>query len=86
MTQLQITLPDETSRFIDQQLASGHYESRSDFVLELIEKARLAAAKERLTELILEGENSGEGVEFTKEWWETRMAELWAEAERRRSA
>jgi antitoxin ParD1/3/4 len=86
MTQLQISLSETATRFIEEQVAAGRYGSASNFVLELVEKARIQAAKEKLAELILEGENSGEGIEFTEEWWEKRMDQLRAEAERRRSA
>jgi len=86
MSQLQISLPDAANRFIEEQVAGGRYESPSDFVLELVEKARIQAAKEKLGQLILEGENSGEGEEFSEERWDVRRRELQAEAERRRSA
>jgi antitoxin ParD1/3/4 len=86
MSQLKISLPDATNRFIEEQVATGRYGSPSDFVVELVEKARQEAAREKLAELILEGENSGIGVEVTDEWLEKRMAALRAEAERRRSA
>jgi putative addiction module CopG family antidote len=86
MSQLQISLPEAANRFIEEQVAGGRFESPSDFVLDLVEKARIQAAKEKLAQLILEGENSGEGVEFSEEGWDARQAELQAEAARRRSA
>jgi antitoxin ParD1/3/4 len=85
MTQLQISLPDTAKQFVEQQVATGRYGSASDYVVELVEKARVQAAKEKLAELILEGENSGEGVEYSEEAWERRLAELRKEAQRRRS-
>lgn len=86
MTQIQISLPEAVSRFIEEQVASGRYGSASDLVVDLVEKARLETAKQKLTELVLEGENSGEGVEFDEEAWRTRTAQLQAEAQRRRTA
>jgi antitoxin ParD1/3/4 len=86
MTQLQISLPDTAKQFVEQQVATGRYGSASDYVVDLVEKARIQAAKEKLAELILEGENSGEGVEYSEEQWEARRKELVAELERRRSA
>ena len=86
MSQLQISLPEAANRFIEEQVAEGRYESPSDFVLDLVEKARIQAAKEKLVNLIMEGENSGEGEEFSEERWDARRLELQAEAERRRSA
>jgi antitoxin ParD1/3/4 len=86
MSMLQITLPEAANRFIEEQVAGGRYQSPSDFVLELVERARAQAAKDELATLILEGENSGEGEEFTEERWRARRAELLEEVERRRSA
>jgi antitoxin ParD1/3/4 len=86
MSELQIILPDAANRFIEEQVAGGQYQSPSDFVVELVEKARIQAAKDKLAKLVLEGENSGEGVEFSEERWDARQAELLAELERRRSA
>jgi hypothetical protein len=51
-----------------------------------IDEARTVRGDAHLAELILEGENSGEGVRFTDEWWEKRMSDLRSEAARRRSA
>jgi len=86
MCELQISLSDAANRFIEEQVAGGAYQSPSHFVLELVEKARIQAAKDNLAKLILEGENSGDGVEFSEERWLARRAELLAEVERRRSA
>jgi antitoxin ParD1/3/4 len=86
MTQIQISLSETANRFIEEQIASGRYGSPSDVVLDLVEKAQIQAAKEKLAELILEGENSGEGVEFDEKSWDERTAELVAEAQRRRPA
>src|SRR5205814_712478 len=84
MTQIQISLPEAANRFVEVQVASGRYGSASDLVVDLLEKARVQAAKQKLADLVLEGENSGEGVEFDEEAWKKRTAELQAEAERRR--
>jgi putative addiction module CopG family antidote len=84
MTKLEISLSDAASQFLDEQVASGRFRSPGEVVADLVERAKVQAARERLADLILEGENSGEGVEFTRESWERRTAELVAEAERRR--
>lgn len=87
MTQMQITLPEPAKVFVEEQVKTGRYQSASEFLTELIERARKkAAAEEKLAELIREGEESGEGVEYSDEWWERRGEEIRAEAERRRSA
>ena len=85
MTQIQISLPDMANRFIEEQIASGRYGSPNDLVIDVVEKARIQAAREKLAELIREGMESGEGVEYSDEWWERRGKEIRTEAERRRS-
>jgi antitoxin ParD1/3/4 len=86
MTQLQISLPETASRFIEEQIAAGHHGSASDYVLSLVEQARIQAAKEKLAGLIREGMDSGEGEEVTDEYWERFDRKLKAELERRRLA
>jgi antitoxin ParD1/3/4 len=81
-----INLSGPAGEFVEQQVASGKYASASDYVAHLINQARRDAARERLSDLILEGENSGEGTEFTDAWWDEKMAALRGEAERRQSA
>jgi antitoxin ParD1/3/4 len=83
MTQLQISLPETANRFIQEQVAAGRYPSANDCVVDLVEKARVQAAQEKLTELIREGMESGEGVEYSDEWWERGRDEIRAEAKRR---
>jgi antitoxin ParD1/3/4 len=86
MTQIQISLPETANQFIQEQIASGRYGSPSDLVVDLVEKARTQAAKEKLAQLIREGIESGEGVEITDDYWNRFEEKLKAELERRRSA
>jgi len=83
MPLIQIKLPDAANRFIEQQIATGKYDSASDVVVDLVEKARVQAAKEKLAELVREGMKSGEGVELTDERWKQRGSEIREEAKRR---
>lgn len=80
MIELHVQLSEGAGEFVAGAVASGRYTSASDFLSNLVEAARLAAAQEKLRQLIDEGENSGEGVEFTDEWWESFTAELRAKA------
>jgi antitoxin ParD1/3/4 len=83
MTQLQISLPEEAKRFVEEQVASGRYQSPGDYLASLVEQARVQAANEKLAELIREGMESGEAIEYSDEWWERRGEEIRAEAKRR---
>lgn len=86
MANLQVTLPEWASEYVHEQLDAGRFDSASAVIEDLIDKARTVRGDDRLAEMILEGENSGEGVRFTDQWWEKRMSELRAEAAQRRSA
>lgn len=76
MTQLSISLSDTANQFVTEQVATGQFDSPSDFVQKLIERARVQAAQERLANLVEEGENSGPGTEYSEEEWSRRMNEL----------
>jgi len=76
MTQLSILLSDAANQFVVNQVATGQYDSPSDFVQKLIERASVQAAKDRLAVLVEEGENSGPGTEYSEQQWAQRMNEL----------
>jgi antitoxin ParD1/3/4 len=86
MIELQVTLPDWAGKFIEEQVATGQYGSADEVISELIDRARVHVADDRLAALVREGLESGEASEVTDEWWDRRSAELRAAAERRRSA
>ena len=86
MVEFRVSLPIRAVDYIREQVASGRNATVDELLTDLIDKHRNVAASDRLAELILEGEKSGEGVEMTDEWWERRTAELRAEAERRHAA
>ena len=86
METVQVTITGDAAAFIHDQVATGRYTSPTEAVTDAIAQARLRAAQERLAELVREGEESGEGVEFTDEWWQRRTAELRAQAAARRRA
>ncbi|MDX1948219.1 MAG: hypothetical protein SFU86_22705 [Pirellulaceae bacterium] len=85
MVQIQLTLSEDASQFIHEQVSSGRYQSPSAFVADLVEQARIGIPSDRLAQLVREGLESGEGVEITDEWFERRREEVQAELERRRT-
>jgi antitoxin ParD1/3/4 len=86
MIDRQISLPESTSRFIDEQVAAGRYGSPSEFVTDLIEQARTGIAPERLAALIREGMESGEGEVVDDEWWNRLDDKVKAVIQRRQPA
>jgi antitoxin ParD1/3/4 len=69
MQTMNISLPDQLKEFVDEQLVSGRYSSASEYVRELILNDEKRRAQERLEALLLEGVESGEATEMTREDW-----------------
>ena len=86
MTQFQVSLSDDAAQFVEQQVATGKFASPGEVLVDALEKARIKAAQDKLTELIREGMESGEGYEVNDEYWADFDRRLKTEIERRRSA
>ncbi len=84
MTSLNISLPVEMKRFIEDKTSSGGYGTVSEYIRELVradqkQEADLKAAEEKVVAMLLEGVRSlerGEGIEVTPEYWEGKKREL----------
>lgn len=90
MTSLTITLPDRARAYIEAQIARGHYQNADDLVTALINQAAddaednnnpgpehlQARSIDHLQELLQAGLDSGEPIEVTDEWWETRRQSI----------
>jgi antitoxin ParD1/3/4 len=84
MTSLNISLPEALRQFVDEKVASGGYGTASEYVRSLIREAQQREVEqERLEALLLEGLDSGPGLEVTPEFWKELRAEL---VERHRKA
>ena len=72
------TLADEALReFVDQKVKAGGYGTASEYIRELIHQdQKLEEEQERLEALLLEGLDSGPGIEVTPELWKELRAEL----------
>jgi antitoxin ParD1/3/4 len=73
-----ISLTADNSEFVSEQLAQGQFSSASDVVNDALRQARIREAKKKLGELLMEGLNSGPGIEVTQEYWATKQAALLA--------
>ena len=70
MPTMNISLPDHLKEYVDEQVASGKYTSASEFVRELVRIDQKNRVRERIEMQVLEGLQSGEGVEMTPRMWE----------------
>lgn len=86
MVQRHLSLSDQADQFIQEQIATGQFATPDEVVSKTLEEAQVAAAKRKLAELVREGLESGEGEEFTDEWFDNLMDQVQGEFERRNSA
>lgn len=78
-----ISMPGSLKAFVDKRLKSAGFGNVSEYFRHLIREDQKRAADDELEALLLEGLNSGPGVEVTPEWWARHRAELDAKARRR---
>lgn len=82
---MNISLPDDLKEFIDDQVVSGHYDSVSEYVHELIREDEKRKAREKLETLLLEGVQSSGPTEMTRQDWQDIRQEALKQLEERRS-
>jgi antitoxin ParD1/3/4 len=61
---------------VEQQVASGAYESAEAYLSALVEEDHRRKAKERLEQMMLDGLHSGEPREVTPQFWDELRREL----------
>ena len=69
MQTMNISLPDQLKEFVDGQVGSGRYSSVSEYVRDLIRDDEKRKAQERLETLLMEGIQSGEATQMTRQDW-----------------
>lgn len=71
---IHISLPESLKEYMDKRITEEHYATLSDYVRALVREDQKRQAEDRLEKLLLEGLDSGRGVQYgTKEWnafWE----------------
>ena len=87
---IHISLPDPLKEYMDERVTDGDYSTLSDYVRVLVREDQKRHAEERLEKLLLEGLESGRGVEYgTKEWdalWERIHSRINKAREKKSSA
>ncbi len=70
MQTMNISLPEQLKDFVDDQVGSGRYSSVSEYVRDLIRDDEKRKAQEKLEAMLLEGIQSGEPTEMTRQDWD----------------
>jgi antitoxin ParD1/3/4 len=76
MATMTISLPEPMREFVEQEVSSGNYGSASELFRELVRERQKRKSQERLETLLLEGLESGEPIEVTKEFLNARRQAL----------
>jgi antitoxin ParD1/3/4 len=71
-----VQLPEPAQSFVEQQVTAGRFTSASEYIASLVEEARRQAARERVDQLLIQGLESGPGIELTPEYRQKRREEL----------
>ena len=82
MQTMNISLPDQLKEFVDAQVGSGRYSSVSEYVRDLIRDDEKRKAQDRLESFLMEGIQSGDAAEMTRQDW----TDIRAAARKRESA
>lgn len=85
MQTMNISLPEQLKEFVDGQVGSGRYSSVSEYVRDLIREDEKRKAEEKLEALLLEGLQSGEPTEMTRQDWIDIRVEALKRLEARKS-
>jgi len=67
---MNISLPDQLKDFVENQVGSGRYSSVSEYVRNLIRDDEKRKAQGKLEALLVEGIQSGQPTEMTRQDWD----------------
>ncbi len=86
MQTMNISIPDQLKAFVEHQVGSGRYSTASEYVRELIRDDEKRASQEKLAALLLEGIQSGQPSELTREDWDDIRGEALRKFEARKQS
>ena len=69
MTTLTISLPESLKSFVNKQIKRKGFGNVSEYFRTLIRKAQEQEADAKLEALLIEGLDSGEDIELTRDFW-----------------
>jgi antitoxin ParD1/3/4 len=85
MQTMNISLPDQLKEFVEDQVGSGRYSSVSEYVRDLIRDDEKRKAQEKLEAMLMEGIQSSEPTEMTRQDWADIRQEAVKQFEARKS-
>jgi len=85
MQTINISLPDHLKDFVEDQVGSGRFSSVSEYIRDLIRDDEKRRAQDKLEALLMEGLQSGQPTEMTKQDWDGIRREAVRQFEVRKS-
>lgn len=76
MTSLNVSLPKPLKDYIDKRVVAGGYSTPSEYICELVHADRRRHYQAKLEALLLEGLESGPGIEVNEKFWAERHRRL----------
>jgi antitoxin ParD1/3/4 len=76
MASLNVSLPQSLKDYVENQVQTGGYSTPSEYVRELLRQDQRRRVGEKIEALLMEGLNSGEPIEISPEYWETKRRQL----------
>ncbi len=76
MTTVTISLPQALRKFVQRQVKTKGYGNVSEYFRGLLREAECREAEERLEALLLEGLESGDGIELDRKFWKELKTEV----------
>jgi antitoxin ParD1/3/4 len=76
MTTVTISLPQALRKFVHRQVKTKGYGNVSEYFRGLLREAESREAEERLEALLLEGLESGDGIELDRKFWKELKTEV----------
>ena len=76
MASLNISLPQTLKDYVENQVKDSGYSTPSEYVRELLRQDQNRRAEQKLETLLLEGLNSGEPIEISPEYWESKRRQV----------
>lgn len=76
MTQLKVSLPEPLGEFVVEQAAKSGKQTAEAYVTSLVREARHREVLKEVEAKLIEGLESGNPIQVTKEYWDEKRAKL----------
>ena len=86
MSSIDVAIPEDLRRFVDERTRETHHASPDEYVHSLIRADQRRVARARLEQKLLEGLDSGEGVEVTPDYLDNLQHRMQEKIDARRDA